>query len=158
MSAPNALVQAVEKSYARDNALPEFRPGDTIKVWVKIREGEKTRLQAFEGVCIRRTRGGSRASFTVRKISYGVGVERIFPFDSPNVDRVELKAHGRVRRSRLYYLRGLAGKKARIRERGGEGGDVESALLATETATAAELAEAETAAAEPAAAAETPSE
>jgi len=117
MSVPNALIQDIEKEYRREKPLPDFRPGDTVKVWVRIREGQKTRLQAFEGVCIRRTRGETRASFTVRKMSYGVGVERIFPFDSPNVDRVEVKARGRVRRSRLYYLRGLTGKAARIRER-----------------------------------------
>ncbi|RMH44795.1 MAG: 50S ribosomal protein L19 [Deltaproteobacteria bacterium] len=117
MSAPHPVIQDIEKEYRRDKKLPDFRPGDTIKVWVKIREGDKTRLQAFEGVCIKRTRGGARASFTVRKISYGVGVERIFPFYSPNVEKVEVRARGRVRRSKLYYLRELRGKAARIRER-----------------------------------------
>jgi len=117
MSVPNAIIQGIEKEYRRDTPLPEFRPGDTIKVWVRIREGQKTRLQAFEGVCIRRTHGETRATFTVRKMSYGVGVERIFPYDSPNVDSVEVKSRGRVRQARLYYLRGLTGKAARIRER-----------------------------------------
>lgn len=117
MSAPDPIIQKLEQRYLRKDPLPEFRPGDTIKVWVRIREGQKTRLQAFEGVCIRRNRGGARASFTVRKISYGVGVERVFAYNSPNIDKVEVKARGRVRQSRLYYLRGLSGKAARIRER-----------------------------------------
>ena len=117
MSAPNAIIQDIEKDYLRDKPLPEFRPGDTIKVWVRIREGEKSRLQAFEGVCIKRTRGGPRGTFTVRKISYGVGVERIFPQASPNVEKIEVRARGKVRQARLYYLRGLTGKAARIRAR-----------------------------------------
>lgn len=117
MSAPHAVIQEIETRFVRETPLPDFRPGDTVKVWVKIREGDKTRLQAFEGVCIKRSRGGIRGSFTVRKISYGVGVERIFPFVSPNVDKVEVTSRGRVRRSRLYYLRGRSGKAARIRER-----------------------------------------
>jgi large subunit ribosomal protein L19 len=120
MSAPHPIISAIEKQYDREQPLPSFRPGDTVKVWVKIREGDKTRLQAFEGVCIRRSHGGARASFTVRKMSYGVGVERMFPVGSPNVDRVEVTAEGRVRRSRLYYLRARAGKAARIRERSGD--------------------------------------
>lgn len=94
--------------------LPPFRVGDTVRVHAKIREGEKERIQVFEGVVIRR-RGGSRAeTFTVRKVSNGVGVERIFPVQSPLVTRVEIKSRGFVRRSRLYYLRGLSGKKARL--------------------------------------------
>jgi large subunit ribosomal protein L19 len=97
--------------------LPEFRPGDSVKVWAKIREGEKTRLQAFEGVCIRRVRKGARSTFTVRKISYGVGVERVFPDNSPNIDKVEVLARGRVNQARLFYLRELSGKAARIKER-----------------------------------------
>jgi large subunit ribosomal protein L19 len=115
------ILDAIEKSQRRTAALPEFRPGDSIKVWAKIREGEKTRLQAFEGVCIRRVSKGSRSTFTVRKISYGVGVERIFPDNSPNIDKVEVVARGRVHQSRLYYLRDLSGKAARIKEREGEG-------------------------------------
>ena len=117
MSAPNATIQEIEREYLRDDALPDFRPGDTVKVWVRIHEGQKTRLQAFEGVCIKRSRGANRGSFTVRKISYTVGVERVFPTNSPNVDRVEVVSRGRVRRSRLYYLRGRTGKAARIKER-----------------------------------------
>ncbi len=97
--------------------LPDFRPGDTVRVHVKIREGEKERMQVFEGVVIRRKRGRGTGSFTVRKSSYGVGVERVFPMDSPTIDHVEVKARGKVRRSRLYYLRDLSGKKARIQQR-----------------------------------------
>jgi large subunit ribosomal protein L19 len=111
------ILDSIDKSQRRTAPLPEFRPGDSIKVWAKIREGEKTRLQAFEGVCIRRVSKGARSTFTVRKISYGVGVERIFPDNSPNIDKVEVIARGRVHQSRLYYLRDLSGKAARIKER-----------------------------------------
>ena len=113
------ILESIEKSQRRQASLPEFRPGDSIKVWAKIREGEKTRLQAFEGVCIRRVSKGSRSTFTVRKISYGVGVERIFPDNSPNIDKIEVISRGRVHQSRLYYLRDLSGKAARIKEREG---------------------------------------
>ena len=95
--------------------LPPFRPGDTVRVHVKIKEGEKERTQVFEGVVLRRRRGHASATFTVRKVSYGVGVERVFPVESPNVEKVEIKSRGHVRRSRLYYLRALRGKKARLR-------------------------------------------
>jgi large subunit ribosomal protein L19 len=114
------ILDSIEKSQRRQAALPEFRPGDSIKVWAKIREGEKTRLQAFEGVCIRRVSKGSRSTFTVRKISYGVGVERIFPDNSPNIDKIEVISRGKVHQSRLYYLRDLSGKAARIKEREGQ--------------------------------------
>jgi len=97
--------------------LPPFRSGDTVKVHVKVKEGEKERTQMFEGVVIRRRRGGASATFTVRKISYGVGVERIFPVESPTVEKVEIKSRGHVRRSRLYFLRDLRGKKARLRSK-----------------------------------------
>ena len=96
---------------------PEFRPGDTVRVHVRIKEGDKERIQVFEGVVLQRRRGGASASFTVRKVSYGVGVERIFPLQSPTIAKIEVKARGRVRRSRLTYLRELSGKAARIRER-----------------------------------------
>jgi large subunit ribosomal protein L19 len=96
---------------------PAFRAGDTVRVHVRIVEGDKERVQAFEGVVIRRRRGGNRSSFTVRKISYGVGVERTFPCASPRVEKVEVLAKGKVRRARLYYLRERTGKAARIRER-----------------------------------------
>ena len=109
-------VDMIERS-ARRRDLPPFRSGDTVRVHVKIKEGEKERTQVFEGVVIRRRKGGSSATFTVRKISYGVGVERIFPVESPNVQKVEIKARGHVRRSRLYYLRELRGKKARLRSK-----------------------------------------
>jgi large subunit ribosomal protein L19 len=94
-----------------------FRPGDTVKVMVKVVEGEKERLQAFEGVVIRQRGGGISASFTVRRISYGVGVERTFPLHSPRIDRIQLVKRAIVRRSKLYYLRSLAGKAARLKER-----------------------------------------
>lgn len=111
------ILDAIDKSNRRPSTLPEFRAGDSVKVWAKIREGEKTRLQAFEGVCIRRVSKGARSTFTVRKISYGVGVERIFPDHSPNIEKVDVISRGRVGQSRLYYLRDLAGKAARIKER-----------------------------------------
>ena len=94
-----------------------FQPGDQVRVQVKVIEGEKERLQVFEGTVIRRRGGGARASFTVRRISYGVGVERTFPLHSPRIDRVEIVRRGRVRRSKLYYLRALAGKAARLKEK-----------------------------------------
>jgi large subunit ribosomal protein L19 len=124
------ILDTIEKSQRRQATLPEFRPGDSIKVWAKIREGEKTRLQAFEGVCIRRVSKGSRSTFTVRKISYGVGVERIFPDNSPNIDKIEVIQRGRVHQARLYYLRDLSGKAARIKEREGTNEDVAAAAPA----------------------------
>jgi large subunit ribosomal protein L19 len=106
-------IEAIEREQLRDD-LPEFKAGDTIKVHVKVVEGEKERIQMFQGVVIRKTRGSNRATFTVRKISYGVGVERTFPLHSPRIDRIEVQTRGQVRRARLYYLRGLSGKAARI--------------------------------------------
>ena len=94
-----------------------FKPGDTVKVMVKVVEGEKERLQAFEGVVIRRRGGGAGASFTVRRISYGVGVERTFPLHSPRIDKIQVTKRATVRRSKLYYLRELAGKAARLKEK-----------------------------------------
>jgi len=113
----NLLDRISREGLRRD--IPEFRPGDTLRVYCKIKEGDKERLQVFEGVCIRRRRGGANASFTVRKTSYGVGVERCFPLHSPQIDRIEVAAQGKVRRSRLYYLRKLSGKAARIEGREG---------------------------------------
>ncbi|MBC7358959.1 LSU ribosomal protein L19P [Desulfacinum infernum DSM 9756] len=110
------MIQNIERDFMRVD-IPAFRPGDTVKVHVKIREGDKERIQVFEGVVIRCNRGGIGATFTVRKMSYGVGVERIFPYHSPQIDRVEVVRRGRVRRSRLYYLRDRVGKAARIKER-----------------------------------------
>ena len=109
-------VDVIEREGNRTD-LPPFRTGDTVRVHVRIREGDKERTQVFEGVVIRRRRGGSSGSFTVRKVSYGVGVERIFPLDSPSVERVEIKSRGHVRRARLYFLRDLRGKKARLRSK-----------------------------------------
>jgi large subunit ribosomal protein L19 len=109
-------VEMIERESLRRD-LPPFRPGDTVRVHVRVREGEKERTQIFEGVVIRRRRGGSSASFTVRKVSYGVGVERIFPVESPTVQKIEIKSRGHVRRSRLYFLRELRGKKARLRSK-----------------------------------------
>ena len=97
--------------------IPEFRPGDTVRVNVKIKEGERERIQAFEGVCIARAGGGVNENFTVRKISFGEGVERVFPILSPNIDAIEVKRRGVVRRAKLYYLRDRRGKSARIAER-----------------------------------------
>ena len=111
------LLQAIEKNQLRTkNPHPEFRVGDTVKVHVLIKEGEKERAQVFEGVVIKRQHGSSRASFTVRKVSYGVGVERSFPLHTPRIDKIEVVSHGRVRRARLYFLRELAGKAARLKE------------------------------------------
>jgi len=97
--------------------MPDFRAGDTVKVHVRIKEGEKERVQVFEGVCLRRRGAELGATFTVRKISYGVGVERIFPLHSPVIDKVEVVTHGKVHQSRIYHLRNLRGKAARIKER-----------------------------------------
>ena len=108
-------LEQIEKEQMRTD-LPDFRPGDTVKVHVKIKEGEKERLQVFEGTVIRNRKGSSRASFTVRKVSYGIGVERIFPTHSPTIDRIEIIQRGKVRRARLYYLRQRKGKAARIKE------------------------------------------
>ncbi|WP_435993765.1 50S ribosomal protein L19 [Brevundimonas sp. LjRoot202] len=98
-------------------AIPDFQPGDTLRVMVKIKEGERERIQAFEGVCIARAGGGINENFTVRKISFGEGVERVFPLMSPNIDAIEVKRRGVVRRAKLYYLRDRRGKSARIAEK-----------------------------------------
>jgi large subunit ribosomal protein L19 len=95
--------------------LPDFRPGDSVRVHVRVREGDKERIQVFEGVVIQRRRAGAGSSFTVRKVSYGVGVERIFPLYSPLIAKLEVRARGKVRRARLFYLRDLRGKSARIK-------------------------------------------
>lgn len=110
------VIQSLMRDLMRVD-IPQFRVGDTVKVHVKIREGDKERIQVFEGVVIRRHRGGVGASFTVRKVSYGIGVERIFPIHSPQIDKIEVVRKGRVRRARLYYLRERLGKAARIKER-----------------------------------------
>jgi large subunit ribosomal protein L19 len=110
------LIQQVEKNIIRTD-LPDFSTGDTVRVMVKIREGEKERTQPFEGVCIKKRRGGARSTFTVRKISYGIGVERIFPTNSPLIGSIKVLFSGKVRRARLYYLRKLKGKAARLKEK-----------------------------------------
>ena len=108
----------VEKKYHKaEGSIPEFRPGDTVKVHVKVVEGNRSRIQVFEGVVIGRQHGGLRENFIVRKISNGVGVERIFPVHCPSIDKIEVVRKGRVRRAKLYYLRKLSGKAARIKER-----------------------------------------
>lgn len=109
------IIKKIERELLRLD-MPVFKAGDTVKVHVKIVEGEKTRIQVFEGVVISKTKGGANARFTVRKISSGVGVERIFPLNSPILDRIEVVSRGRVRRSKIYYLRNLRGKAARIKE------------------------------------------
>lgn len=109
-------IQAVEEQYLRTD-LPAFDPGDTVRVQVKVVEGEKERLQAFEGICIRKRGGGLGATFTVRKVTYGVGVERTFPIHSPSIAAIEVMRKGLVRRAKLYYLRKLRGKAARIKEK-----------------------------------------
>ena len=108
------VIEGIEAQQLKDNP-PEFRSGDTLRVHVRIIEGEKERIQPFEGVVIRKKGGGIRATFTVRKISYGIGVERIFPLHSPRIDRIDVISHGLVRRAKLFYLRNLKGKAARIR-------------------------------------------
>jgi large subunit ribosomal protein L19 len=110
------VIDQLEKEQMRVD-IPAFRPGDTVRVHAKIKEGEKERIQVFQGVVIRKRKGSTGASFTVRKVSYGIGVEKIFPLHSPNIDKVEVVSRGRVRRARLYYLRNLKGKAARIKER-----------------------------------------
>ena len=111
-------IAAEEKARLTEKrAIPDFQPGDTLRVMVKIKEGERERIQAFEGVCIARAGGGVNENFTVRKISFGEGVERVFPILSPNIDAIEVKRRGIVRRAKLYYLRDRRGKSARIAER-----------------------------------------
>jgi len=110
------IIEALEKEQMRSD-IPDFRPGDTVKVHARIKEGEKERIQVFQGVVIRKRKGNTGATFTVRKVSYGIGVEKIFPLHSPSLDKVEVVTRGKVRRARLYYLRKLRGKAARIKEK-----------------------------------------
>ena len=110
------LITAVEQEQLKKD-IPDFRPGDTVKVYTKVVEGGRERIQVFEGLVIARKGGGLRETFTVRKISYGVGVERVFMLHSPRIDRIEVVKKGRVRRAKLYYMRNLKGKAARIKER-----------------------------------------
>lgn len=110
------VLHEIEKGQLRDD-IPDIAPGDTVRVMVRVVEGEKERLQPFEGVCIARKGGGLRETFTVRKVSGGVGVERIFPLHSPSIAELKVLRKGKVRRAKLYYLRSLRGKKARIKEK-----------------------------------------
>jgi large subunit ribosomal protein L19 len=112
----NTAIAEIEQAQLRAD-IPSFRPGDTLKVHVKVTEGNRSRIQVFQGVVIRRQGGGVRETFTARKVSYGVGVERTFPVHSPSIDKIEIVTRGRVRRAKLYYLRDLRGKAARIKER-----------------------------------------
>ena len=115
------LIETLEReaidALTKDKPVPEFRPGDTLRVGVKVVEGERSRVQNFEGVCIARSNKGINSNFTVRKMSFGEGVERVFPLYSPNVDSIDVVRRGAVRRAKLYYLRGRTGKAARIAER-----------------------------------------
>ncbi len=115
MAKGQALINEITAQYLKDR--PAFRPGDTLKVYVKIIEGETHRIQVFEGLCIKRQGTGIAETFTVRKMSYGIGVERTFPIHSPNVDKIEVLRRGKVRRARLFYIRNLSAKAARIKER-----------------------------------------
>ena len=137
------LIETLEReaidALTADKPIPEFRPGDTLRVGVKVIEGDRTRVQNFEGVCIARANKAVGSSFTVRKISFGEGVERVFPLYSPNVESIEVVRRGAVRRAKLYYLRGRTGKAARIAERrdtrpGAEGQAAATATPETETA------------------------
>ncbi|MCF8144469.1 MAG: 50S ribosomal protein L19 [Deltaproteobacteria bacterium] len=110
------IMEALEKEQMRVD-IPDFRPGDTVRVHARIKEGEKERIQMFQGVVIRKRKGTTGATFTVRKVSYNIGVERIFPLHSPVIDKIEIVTRGKVRRGRLYYLRNLRGKAARIKEK-----------------------------------------
>lgn len=110
------ILDKIDAAQLRDD-VPAFRPGDTLDVYVKVIEGANTRTQLFKGVCIRRQGGGIRETFTVRKVSFGIGVERTFPVHSPNLDRIEIIRRGDVRRAKLYYLRELRGKAAKIKEK-----------------------------------------
>jgi len=111
-----SIIESIEKSIIRADH-PAFRAGDTLRVHFRIREGEKERVQVFEGVCIAKKHGSNREAITVRKMSFGLGVERVFPLSSPRIEKIEVLQRGRVRRAKLFYLRGLRGKKARIKER-----------------------------------------
>ncbi len=143
----NVIEQLENEQIAKLTAqrkVPSFRPGDTLKISVKVVEGTRERLQAFEGVCIARRNSGLNSSFTVRKISFGEGVERVFPLYSPRIADIEVVRHGDVRRAKLYYLRGRTGKKARIAERAATASDLpEAELIADATPVAAEAAKAD---------------
>lgn len=110
-----SIISEIEKDYMKKE-VPQFREGDVVKVYVKVVEGNRERLQAFEGTVIAKKNGGVRETFTVRRVSFGVGIERTFPLHSPRIDKIEIVRHGKVRRAKLYYLRNLSGKAAKIKE------------------------------------------
>jgi len=112
----NKIIESLENEQLRVD-IPDFKTGDTIKVYARIKEGDKERIQLFQGFVLRKRKGKTGATFTVRKISYGVGVERIFPLHSPTIDRIEIVSRGKVRQGRLYYMRSLKGKASRIKEK-----------------------------------------
>ncbi len=141
MNVLQELEQEQIAARTKERPIPEFAPGDTIRVNVKVVEGSRERIQAFEGVCIARKNRGINSSFTVRKISYGEGVERVFPLYSPQLASIEVVRRGRVRRAKLYYLRGRTGKAARIQEKRDERARTARAADATEPADAPEAAE-----------------
>ncbi len=131
------IIQQIEQEQvaklSANKTIPDFEPGDTLLVNVKVKEGERSRVQAYEGVCIARSGGGLNENFTVRKISYGEGVERVFPLYGPVIDSIKVVRRGKVRRAKLYYLRALRGKSARIAEaQGRHGGNAESPKQAAE--------------------------
>ena len=110
------ILRSIEQKQLRDD-IPSFKTGDTVKVHVKVKEGNRERIQVFEGIVIKRHGGGLKETFTVRRVSYGIGTERVFPLHTPRIDHIEVVRHGRVRRAKLYYLRDRTGKAARIKER-----------------------------------------
>jgi large subunit ribosomal protein L19 len=138
------VMEQIEKEQiaklAAERAVPDFAPGDTLRVSIKVVEGNRERVQAYEGVCIARKNAGMSSSFTVRKISFGEGVERLFPLFSPRIASIEVVRRGDVRRAKLYYLRGRRGKKARITEKGSVGTEPAAGEAAVETAAAPETA------------------
>ena len=131
MNVLQTLDQEQVKKLTEGRSVPDFAAGDTLRVSVKVIEGERERVQAFEGVCIARKNAGVNSNFTLRKISYGEGVERVFPLYSPRITAIEVVRRGKVRRAKLYYLRGRTGKAARIAERGYEGGEAEVPVTGT---------------------------
>jgi large subunit ribosomal protein L19 len=138
MNVVQTLEQEEIKRLVASRAVPEFQAGDTVRVSVRVVEGERERVQAFEGVCIARKNAGINSNFTLRKISYGEGVERIFPLYSPRISAIEVVRRGAVRRAKLYYLRGRTGKAARIAERGRDAGEPAASAHAATTESAAE--------------------
>src|SRR5688500_18438787 len=140
------IIESIERAQLR-SGIPQFKAGDTVRVHFQVIEGQRRRVQVFEGIVLKRQGAGVRETFTVRKQSFGVGVERTFPVHSPKIERIEVTAIGDVNRAKLYYLRGKVGKKARVREvrfgRGARGGPVEKTLQATEDAPTSAEAEAE---------------